>query len=158
MAMIGVQVFRVRAAAVVAFDPRFRAVVVDFFFPDRQAVLDVVDDVAAGEKGVASVVRGHADPDGDIAGGERAEAVDDGRVFDVEFFFGLLQNRLSDRGCELRVAVVVERGDGLAFVVVADPTLVATVAAGCEREQFLAERHRIDGCFGELKCHFSIKV
>lgn len=67
MVMVLFQIFRVGAAAEVAFDPGFAAVSVNLLLPNREAVFDVVDDVAAGEEGVAPVVGGYADPDGDFA-------------------------------------------------------------------------------------------
>ena len=138
MIVMVLQVLRVRTAAVVAFDPGFCAVGVDLFFPNRQAVLDVVDNVTSGQKSVAAVVCGDADPDGNVASRKWAETMHDGGVFDVEFNLGLFDNGLRDTRCELCIPVIVEFGDGLAFIVIAHPTFVAAVAARGERQQLFA--------------------
>ena len=46
---MAMQIRRVGAAAMVVFDPGLGAVGVAFLFPDRQAVLEVVDEIAAGQ-------------------------------------------------------------------------------------------------------------
>lgn len=72
----------------VALDPRAGAVLVDFFFPDGEAVFDIVDDVAAAEEGVASMMCCDTDPDCDISDGEVSDAVNDSGIEQREFFFG----------------------------------------------------------------------
>jgi len=101
------QILRIRAAAVVTFDPGFGAIGVDLLLPNREPVFDVVDDVARGEKGVATVVCGDADPDGDVACGEWTEAMHDRSVFNVEFGLSLFDDHFRDRRCELGVARIV---------------------------------------------------
>ena len=90
------QILWVRAAAVITFDPGLGAVGVDLFLPDRKAVFDVVDDVARGEEGIATVVCGDADPYCDVASRKWAEAMHDGRVFNVKLGLSLFDNRLRD--------------------------------------------------------------
>jgi hypothetical protein len=51
----------------IAIDPAGIAVSVVLLFPDRQAGLDLVDDVATGEKCFVPMRRSHSDPDGAIA-------------------------------------------------------------------------------------------
>ena len=48
---------------------------IDFLFPDRQAGLQFVDDSFAGLEGFAAVEGGHSDPDGRLAGGDKAGPV-----------------------------------------------------------------------------------
>jgi len=144
----------VGAAAVVAFDPSFAAVGVDFFFPDREAMFDVVDNVAAGQKSIASMVSGHADTDCDVADGECADSMDYGGFLNAKFRFGFVENRLGNAGRELGVAAVMERGHGFAFVMIAHPPLVAAIRAGTDREQLLAQFSWGDGVACELESHF----
>lgn len=137
----------------VAFDPGFGAVGVNFFLPDWEAVLDVVDDVAAGEKSIAAVVCSHANPDCDIAGREWSDAMHDGGVDEVKLVFGFIENRGRDFWRELWVAAVVQGGDDFSLVVITHPTFVAAVGAGCEVEHLVAEGSWVDGFFGELELH-----
>ena len=135
------------------FNPGGGAVGVDFFFPDREAVFDIVDNIAAGQKAVASVVGDHADPDGDVAGGEGTDPVDGGGVEDVEFFFGFFQDGLCDGGCQFGVSAVVECGDRFAFVVVPHPAFVAAIRTRREGGHSGAEFAGNNRSFDELKMH-----
>lgn len=40
------QIFRVGAVTMMILDPYFRAVCIEFLFPDRQPVFDIIDDVS----------------------------------------------------------------------------------------------------------------
>ena len=139
----------------VTFDPGCGAVSIDFFFPDGEAVFDVVDNVAAGQKGVAPVVGGDSHPYRDVARGEGTDSVDDRSVFNMKLGFGLIENGLRNVGRELRVATVVELFDDFTLVVVAHPTLVAAIRAGAEREQLFAQCRRVDGLICELEGHLN---
>lgn len=152
MVVVLLEILRVGAAAMVAFDPGFAAVVVNFLLPDGEAVFDIVDDIAAGEKCVATVVGGYADPYGDVANCQLADAMDDGRLY-FELFFGLSQNLLRDARCELGIATIVQFSHGLALVMIAHPTFVAAIRTRAQGEQLLAQCGRIDGLVCELKCH-----
>ena len=75
---------------------------------------------------------GGADPDRNIPGQEKSQAMYNRGVLDVEFDFRFFNNCLCDRWGELCIAVVVKRGHGFAFVVIAYPTFIAAVTTSGE--------------------------
>ena len=73
-----------RGSATLAVHPTEVAVGVVLFLPDRHAVLDLVDDVAARGEGLVAVRGTHAHPDGQLADREVADPVHAGRPQDAE--------------------------------------------------------------------------
>src|SRR5215469_13482565 len=66
---------RGRGGAALAVHPARIAIHVVLFLPDRQAVLDLVDDVAAGAEGLVAMRRAHPDPHGQLADAEVTDTV-----------------------------------------------------------------------------------
>lgn len=128
------KILGVGTAAMIALDPSLGAVGVDFHFPDRQPVFDVIDYIAAREKGVSSVLGSDANPDGDISCFECACAMDYSRVFELKPSRGLVEYGCRDGRGECRVSVVVEFGDGFSFIVVAHPAFVAAIGPRAKSE------------------------
>src|SRR5215469_16688509 len=63
--------------------------------PDRQAMLDLIDDVAAGAERLIPVRRAHPDPHGELADGEHANAMHAGGVRHTEARDGLGDDALA---------------------------------------------------------------
>src|SRR5262245_53828653 len=63
-----------RRAALAVYPPRV-AVAVMLFLPDGNAMFDLLNVVATGEEGFLAMVSAYADPDRELADGERADAV-----------------------------------------------------------------------------------
>src|SRR5215218_6015472 len=89
-----------RRRATLAIDPARFAIDVVFFLPDRHAVFDRVDDVAAGGKRLGAVCRARADPDREVADGEIADAVHTRRALDAEAFDGFGYDARAFRFCQ----------------------------------------------------------
>src|SRR5690606_4762327 len=75
--------------------PVLAAARVALAFPDRDAGLDLVDDVAAGGEGGVAVGGGDADPDGEVADRQVAGTVHAAGIEDVEALHGLGQDALA---------------------------------------------------------------
>ena len=119
----------VRGAALAVHPARVAARVV-LLLPDRDAVLDLVDDVAARREGLGAVRCADADPDGDLAERQRADTVHAARAAHAEAGDRLRHDPLALLDRELGVRLVLERAHGAPVVVVAHPALEAREAAG----------------------------
>src|SRR6266699_1274958 len=94
-----------------------------FLFPYRKPGLRFVDDIAAGIKGRATMLRGDPDPHGNFAELQMTNPVHQPRLDQTEFAPRLPEDAFSFRLCEHAVGLVLERSDGLAFVSIAHPAL-----------------------------------
>ncbi len=130
--------------AALAVHPAAVAALVVLLLPDRQPMLDLVDDLAAGGEGLRAMPRGHAHPYRDVADRERAEAM---------HAFGR-QHAVAARGLpdDARAFLERERLEGLVFerrhtaalVVVAHPALEGGESAGFGQGDRGSERARVD--------------
>src|ERR1700728_5318870 len=75
---------RARRGAALAIDPAGIAVLVVLLLPDRHAVLDLVDDVAAGIEGLAAMRGADADPDRELPDRQRPYAMRTAGALDPE--------------------------------------------------------------------------
>lgn len=141
----------VRLGASFASDPEGGSVEVELLFPDGKAVLDLVDDEAAGVEGFSAVWGGDDHEDGGVPDGERSGAVDGGGVIESEALDGLGD----DAGALLRgdggVGLVFEAEDGASFVVIAHGALEDGDRAGMGRGGGGAEGGEVEGLGGELE-------
>ena len=115
--------------ATLAIDPSGIAAAVMFLFPNRQAMLDFIDDESARIEGFTAVCGTHPDPHCHVAQAQRTDAMDaQGMLYRkapqrfrndaVAFFHRQLLKRF-----------VLEAGDLLAFILIANPALETDVAA-----------------------------
>ncbi len=107
--------------AALAVDPSGVAGDVVLLLPDRHAVLDFVDDEAAGLKRFAAMARAHADPHGEFADFERADAMHAQRMRDAEALDGRAHDALAFLDREFLERFVLESPHLAAFVVIAHP-------------------------------------
>lgn len=84
-----------RGSAALAIDPARVAVAVMLFFPDGDAVLDFIDDVAAGKKRFVAMRCAHADPDCKLAQVESADAMDASSMLHTKVPDGRSDNALA---------------------------------------------------------------
>src|SRR5690606_20914227 len=136
-----------------AVDPAALAARVVLLLPDRHAVLDLVDHVAARVERRAAVRRADADPDGAVADRERADAVLGMDLENVEALLRLRDDLLAFGDGDRLVRLVFERGHGLAFVMVADPALERDARAGALVAQARLERVWIDRLASNREAH-----
>ena len=117
------------SGAVLAIDPAGIAVLVVLLLPDRHAVLDLIDDVAAGIECLTAMRRADADPDRKLADRERPDAVRTAHVLEPESLTRLLQNALALAQRQRSERLVLEPQHPPALVVVAYPAFKRDVAA-----------------------------
>jgi hypothetical protein len=123
------------------------------FFPDRKAVLDLVDDEPAGVERFAPMRGAHTDPHCHIRERQAADAVNTQRMLDREARRGLRQDTLALLDRELLECLVLEPCDFPALVEIAHPALEAHVAAGAEISELAPRRLGVDGSMGEAEAH-----
>src|SRR5690606_1468956 len=116
-----------------------------FVFPDGDAGFYLVEDPAAGVEGGAAVRGGDADPDGDVADGQVAGAVDAGGGGEIEAGEGFGEDGFAFPFRQVGIGLVAQAGDGATLVVVADPALEAGTGAGAGVEQALAQGGGVQG-------------
>jgi hypothetical protein len=91
--MVAVLVFAVpRGPATLAIHPGRYALDVVLFLPDRQALLQLVDDVAAGLEGLVAMRRRRPHPDRQLADREVADAVHARQPHRAELLLGFRQD------------------------------------------------------------------
>src|SRR5581483_2883136 len=127
-----------------AIHPSGIAVLVMLLFPDGQAMLDLVDDVATGEESLMAVRGAHADPDGHFAYGQIASPVYAGSVLDAEARHGFGDDALALFDSERFECLVFEVMDRQAFIVVAHPTFERCVGPGGRIRELLTQGRLID--------------
>ncbi len=105
-----------------------------------------VDDEAAGAKRLVAMRGADADPDGDVADGERSDSMDAGGARDTEARLGFGNNTRTFLVGEFDEGFVFQACDRMALVVVSHPafegresaaTVVAHLALQCRRVQRL---------------------
>src|SRR5579871_6255752 len=116
--------------AALAVDPARIAVVVVLLLPDRDTMLDFIDDVATGLESLLSVARAHAHPHRHLADRKIADPMDTGRMLDAEARLGLGDDALAFLDSKRLERLVLQPDDGPAFIVIPNPTLEGAVAAG----------------------------
>ncbi len=134
-----------------AVHPAAVAVRVMFLFPDRQAVLDRVDDLATGGKGFGTVRRGDGDPHRDVADCEVSEAVHATPRARAVAGEGRFHDARALGGRERLEGLVIERRHAAALVEVAYPALERGESAGCRPRERGGERSRVDWRRRELE-------
>ena len=133
---VGVRALR----TALAVDPAGIAVDVVLFLPDRDAMLDLVDDVTARGERFRAMRGAHADPDGEFADREIADAVHASRAPYAEPRDRLRDDAFAFAHRQRRERFVLQTSHALAFVVVAHPSFEARVAAARRVAQFRAIR------------------
>src|SRR3984885_1998186 len=139
--------------AALAIHPAGIAVPIVLFFPDRKAVLDLVDDEPAGVERLAAMRGAHAYPHCHIRERQGADAVNTQRMLDLEACRGFRQDTLAFLERELLECLVLEPRDFPALVEIAHPALEAYVAAGAEIGELAPRRLGVDGPPGEAQAH-----
>src|SRR5690606_4627002 len=127
-----------------AVDPAARAVRVVFLLPDRHAVLDLVDHVAARVERRAAVRGAHADPARTVADLEPADAMLGEDLEHVETLLRLGDDLLALGDGDRLVRLVLEQGDLVTVLVIAHPAFERHARAGARVTKALFERARID--------------
>ena len=140
-----------RGGAALAVHPTRVAVDIVLLLPDRDAVLHLVDDVAARPEGLITVRRGDAHPHRDLAERQVADAVHATRVAHPETRAGFGDDALTLAYGELLEGLVLEAAYGAALVEVAHPTLEGRVTAAGRVDESACERGRVDGRVAELE-------
>lgn len=115
--------------APLASDPKALAIGIVLELPDREHVLDLVDDPLAGAEGLRPVGRGDADPNSQVADREVADAMGRDRLTDPETSARPAQDPIALAQAERLVGFVAQSAHRPALVVVADPPLERDVAA-----------------------------
>src|SRR5690606_1718825 len=136
-----------------AIDPAALAADVVLFLPDRHARLDLVDDVSARVECRPAMGGAHADPDGAVADREGADAMLGVYRQHFEALARLREDPLPFRNGDRLVRLVLERGDALAVIVIADPTFERHAGARAVVAQARLECPRIDGAAVDLEAH-----
>src|SRR5580692_11232380 len=125
--------------AALAVHPAGITVQVVLLLPDRDAMLDLVDDVAASQKGFLAVPRAHPHPHGQLAQLQIADAMYASGVFDAKTRHGLGDDALAFLGRQQLEGLVLQMPYLLAFVVVAYPAFkrgIATAGRVNDRQAF----------------------
>ena len=118
-----------RRRAALAIDPAGVTVDVVLLLPDRHAMLDFIDDESAGAERLVTMHRADADPDRDVADGQRADAMYAGGARHTELLDRGLHDACAFLLGELRERLVLEARDRVAFVVIAHPAFEGGEAA-----------------------------
>ena len=112
-----------------AVHPTRITVGVMLFFPDRDAVFDLVDDPTTRAEGLIAVWSGDAHPDGELAERQITDAVHTTRVDDPEARAGLGHDPLPLPQRQCLEGLVFQAVHRTAFIEVAHPALEGHVAA-----------------------------
>src|SRR5258708_30310505 len=116
------------SAALAVHRARIRACV-GLLLPDRHTLLDLVDDVAAGEEGLVAVRRAHAHPHRELPDAQVPEPVHARRPCDAKAREGLGEDALALAHREGLEGFVLEPPHALALVRIAYPAFEGGVAA-----------------------------
>src|ERR1700761_2103535 len=122
-----------------------------FFLPDRQAVLDLVDDVAAGAKGLVAMRRSHTDPHGQVTDGQVAGAVHAMGSQHAIAIDRLLHDTLALGQRQFGIGFVFQAADLAPIVMVAHPAFETAKAARCGVLQRIAQRRDIHRMVGKAE-------
>src|SRR6056297_1322413 len=138
-----------RSAAALAVHPCRLALDVVFFFPDRQALLQLVDDVATGLERLVAMRRGRAHPDGKLAHRKVADTVHAREAHRAEAGLCLLEDLESLIHRQVGVCLVVQARDSTALVMVANPAFERRVSPAARAHQFAAQRLYFNGILAD---------
>src|SRR5690606_7606896 len=119
--------------------------------PDRHAMLDFVDDVAAGAEGLVAMRGRGAHPDGGVGQCQAAQPVHAQDALDAEALLRLLDDALALAHAERLEGLVFQPRDLLPLVVVAHPAFEGGESAAVRIDQLGAQRHRVDGLVREAE-------
>src|SRR5579863_2594910 len=131
--------------ATLTIDPAGVTAQVVLLLPDRQAVLDLVDDVTAGSEGLVAVRRAHPHPYRQLADREITEPVHAGGARHAEAAERLRHDALAFAHRQCFEGFVLETPHGRALVVIAYPALERRVAAAGGIGELRAQPPRLDG-------------
>src|SRR6185437_12331597 len=141
-----------RRRTALAVHPPGVTVQVVLLFPDRHAVLDLIDDVAAGPEGLVAVRRAYSDPHRQLPDREVPEAVRAARVCDPEALHGLAEDALTFTQRECLEGLVLQVPDARALVVVAHPALERGKAPARGVGELAAQRLGVERDLTEAEC------
>ena len=136
-----------------AVDPSRRAARIVLFFPDGQAGFGFVNDVTTRVEGSAAMLSGDANPNGEFAEVEMADAMDAVRGEDREFLVRFGDDARALFVGEEGVGLVFEGEDGLALVTIADPALEGDAGAGAFIGEGAGEGGGVEGRRGDAETH-----
>ena len=115
-------------------------------------MLDLVDDVAAGQKGLLAVPRAHPHPHGHLAQLQIPDAMHAGGVFDAEALPRLGDDALAFLGRQQLEGLVLQMPHLLAFVVIAHPAFKRGIAAAGRVDDLRARSAAVSmGVLAKLK-------
>jgi len=152
MTVFGVRMLRFGRAAL-AIDPSRIAAAIVFFLPNGHAMLDLIDDEAAGVKGFAAMCGAHAHPHRHLSQPQGTDAVDAQSMLHREAAQRFGDYALTFLHREFLKSFVFESSDFLAIVLVAYPTLEINVAAGAEVLKLAPCACAVDGRLGKAEAH-----
>ena len=136
------------SGASLAVHPAGVAVDVMFFLPDRDAMLDFIDDESAGAKRLVAMRGAHADPDGNVTDRQRPMRCTQAARVTPNFSRPPPRcARLPFR--ELRERLVFQARDRVAFVVIAHPALESRETAAAIVAQLALQRRAVQRSVAE---------
>src|SRR5690349_14091039 len=140
-----------RSGASLAIHPPRIAVLVVFLLPDRHAMFDFIDDVAARAEGFVAMRGTHADPDGDVGERQRSHAMHARGARDAIPLDGFLHDARAFLLGKLRIRFVFQARDGHAFVVIAHPAFERRETAAGDVPHLALQGCSIERCGTELE-------
>ena len=135
---------RCRSSTALAIHPTRITVDVMLFFPDRDAVFDLVDDPTTRAERLIAVWGGDAHPDGELAERQITDAVHTTRVDDPEARAGLGHDPLPLAQRQCLEGLVLQAMHCTAFIEVAHPTLEGHIAAAGRIGERLLQGGRVE--------------
>ena len=122
---------------------------IEFLLPDGKAVLDFIDDEAAGVKSLGPVGRGNGHHHGTFTDFQRADPVRRPGIIQAEALHGFPDDTLSLLLCDRKVCFILQPEYLPALVMVADRALEDGDGPGMRVACSLAEASRVDGVSGK---------
>ena len=135
---------RCRSSTALAIHPTRITVDVMLFFPDRDAVFDLVDDPTTRAERLIAVWGGDAHPDGELAERQIPDTVHTTRVDDSEARAGLGHDALPLPQRQGLEGLVLQAMHRTAFIEVAHPTLEGHIAAAGRIGERLLQGRRVE--------------
>src|SRR6266403_5005344 len=142
---------RGRGGAALAIDPAGVTAQVVLLLPDRHALLDLVNDVAAGEKRLVAMRCAHSHPHRQLADRKLADAVQARGVRHAKARDRLGEDALTFANGERLEGFVLQAPHAQALVGIAHPAFERRVAAAGRVGELRAQRLRLNGGAGEAE-------
>jgi len=152
MTVFGVSMLRFRGATLAIYPTRIAAAIM-LFLPNRQPMLDFIDDESAGIEGFAAVCGTYADPHGHVGHAQGPDAMDAQGMLHREATQRLRDDAVAFLYRQLLKSFVFQPSNFLAFVLIANPALETDVAAGTWVLQLAPALRGVDGRLGKAEAH-----